>query len=409
VINPQQPDSLYATISNSSGSRVFKTTDGGASWSDASSGLPKQTFVRSLQIDLQVPTTLYVGTVFGVYKSSDRGESWHSANSGLTATSIEALAADPRNPDVVYTSTAGTVLKSSDGGANWTPRLATGVGELAIDPRNPDTIYAGTWGRILKSADGGQSWSESWKDGNPVNAWLTALAIDPQDSDSVYAATQDFDECGSETLHKTVDGGATWAHLPFRNLGNSTACISTLAVDAQNAGTLYAAFQFGGVFKSTDGGVSWEAANAGLPTGRGTGVVALAMDSGTPATLYAAALQNFPDRSILSVFKSGDGATSWHPANSGLPSSLPNFEDCCYRPRLVIDAQDPTMLYLGASVGSEHRVFRSVDAGTNWTDSGFAVASTSWWFEGLATSSHGASTVYAGTQGSGVFAISFAP
>src|SRR5262249_4695575 len=53
IVDPQQPDTVYALISNSFGSTVFKTTNGGASWSEANSGLPKRTFIRSLQIDLQ--------------------------------------------------------------------------------------------------------------------------------------------------------------------------------------------------------------------------------------------------------------------------------------------------------------------------------------------------------------------
>jgi photosystem II stability/assembly factor-like uncharacterized protein len=74
AVDPQQPEMAYAAVGNLLGGKVFKTTNGGASWSDASSGLPGGTYFRVLTIDTRNPATLYTGTVSGVFKSTDKLE-----------------------------------------------------------------------------------------------------------------------------------------------------------------------------------------------------------------------------------------------------------------------------------------------------------------------------------------------
>jgi photosystem II stability/assembly factor-like uncharacterized protein len=328
VIDPQQPDTVYAAISNLSGDRVFKTTNGGASWSDASSGLPEGTSVRSLQIDPQIPTTLYAGTSSaGVFKSTDGGTSWAAINSGLTATLIYDVATDPRDSNIIYAGTSNGLVKTTDGGTNWSSAnsgLAKCCGSpLAIDPQNTSTVFvaacAASGSRasscgVFKSTDGGTSWSASWIAHSDSN-WITAIAIDPRNSNIVYATTQGWQGgyCATETLHKSVDGGMSWSDSLFQNIGvldeiGTMSCVLALAVDPQNSGHLYAAFQDGGVFKSTDAGATWHAANSGLspipfPLNPGYHpyyAVALAIDPGSPSTVYTV--------SFSGVFKSSDGA-----------------------------------------------------------------------------------------------------
>jgi photosystem II stability/assembly factor-like uncharacterized protein len=421
AIDPRHPDTVYAAIADPSGSRVFTTKDGGVSWSDASSGLPGGLFVRSLQIEPQIPNrhggeprrlaTLYAGTTAGVFQSTDGGTRWAAANSGLTATWISDVAVDPRNASTLFAVTSIGLVKTADGGANWIPANSglTGGGgfPLAIDPQNTSTLFApgctvpATCG-LVKSTDGGTSWSLSWTAQDPMSNWITALAIDPRNSNMVYAATQGFDECGKETLHKSVDGGKTWSDSLFQNMGVSAGCVLELAVDPQNSDHLYAAFQDGGVFKSTDAGATWKEANSGLsPSGVSYGrpyysAVALAIDPDSPGTVYTI--------SSLGVFKSSDGGMSWNPANSGLPDWSREVGDCCFRPRLAVDPQNSARVYLGIAIDGAGKVFQSSDGGASWIDSGLAVSPGGWWFGGLAISSKG--TVYAGSRGQGAFAFS---
>jgi photosystem II stability/assembly factor-like uncharacterized protein len=253
---------------------------------------------------------------------------------------------------------------------------------------------------VIKSTDGGTSWSASWIPQYP-GIWITKLAIDPRNANIVYA-TADYD-CGMETLRKSVDGGMSWSHSLFKDKGVLAACLVDLVVDPQNSGHLYAAFQFGGVFKSTDAGATWKAANSGLSPGvySAYDAVALAIDPGSPGTVYAV--------SSSGVFKSGDGGMSWNPASSGLPDWSSGFGECCFRPRLVVDPQNSARAYLGISVDGVDHVFQSFDGGASWKDSGLVVSGSSWWFAGLAISSQGPSTVYAGCPGQGVCAMTFPP
>jgi photosystem II stability/assembly factor-like uncharacterized protein len=414
VIDPQQPDTVYAAISNSLGSRVAKTTNGGADWSDAASGLPDGALVRNLQLDPLIPATLYAATTAGVYKSTDGGASWASADSGLTATWVSDVAIDPRNSSTLYVATSSGLVKTTDGGRHWSSpnsNVARWGYALAIDPQNTNTLFttgcvaAGVGVSncgVVKSTDGGTSWRLSWnaQDSSVLYSdWITALAIDPRNLNIVYVTTQGFDECDFETLRKSVDGGITWSETRFKDVGVSASCVLDLAVDPQNSGNLYAAFQDGGVFKSTDAGATWKAANSGLPPSGPYApfysAVALAVDPSSPRTLYVV--------SFSGVFKSTDGGSSWNPASSGLPDWSSELGDCCFRPRVIVDPQNSDRVYLGIAKDSV-LLYQSSDGGASWIDSGFPASGGSWWFGGLAVSAQG--TVYAGSPGDGVFALS---
>jgi len=411
AIDQQQPDTVYAAITSPSGNKIVKTTNGGASWNDASSGLPEFAAVsvgptlRSLLIDPQIGTTLYVGTGAGVFKSTDGGATWAAVNSGLTSTVITDLAI-AGDSNTLYAVTSIGLVKTTDG-RTWSsadsglPRVSS---PLAIDPQNPSTIFAigtlmatSTYG-IVKSADGGATWGMSQILQDPGITWVTTLTIDPLNSNIVYATSQGFDECGGETLYKSVDGGMSWSQSLFSNIGVAAGCILSLAVDPRNTNHLYAAFQRGGVFKSMDAGATWNAANSGLPASVWPlwmpDAEALAIDPGSPGTIYAV--------SSSGIFKSSDGATSWNPTGSGLPDLSGSAGDCCFRPLLAVDPQNSASVYLGLPINGAHHVFQSSDGGASWIDS-LAVAGCCGWFGGLAISSQGPGAVYAGSPGEGVF------
>jgi len=201
------------------------------------------------------------------------------------------------------------VLKSLDAGATWSavssglpfPNPASNQGNnafvntLAIEPQNPGTIYAGIYAQglapgsaIFKTTNGGGSWRDIGLHGFTS---VDILAIDPQSPDTVYAKAVDrigclpqrmpgtggLDGCG--WLYKTTNGGTSWNRINAGLLNDVTA----LAIDTQNPGTIYAG-SGSGVFRSTDGGANWNAVNSGLT---GISVSALAIDPRNPGTLYA--------------------------------------------------------------------------------------------------------------------------
>jgi uncharacterized protein (TIGR03437 family) len=318
AIDPSNPATLYAA---EYGGGVFKSGNGGASWSASSSGLTNLG-VLCLVIDPSNPATLYVGTVKGgVFKSSNGGASWSASNTGFPNTDVRALAIDPWNPATLYAgvdSPGSGVYKSSNGGASW---IASNTGlfsvsylpvfALAIDPSNPATLYAGKYDGygVFKSSNGGASWSAS-NTGLPDsrNSYVLALAIDRSNPATLYAGT-----AFGFGVFKSSNGGASWS---ASNSGLTSTDVSALAIDPANPATIYVgtylAGSSGGVFKSSNGGASWSASNNGLTA---VGVNALAIDPWNPATLYAATGGG-------TVFKSTNGGASWQPTGVSTASSL---------------------------------------------------------------------------------------
>lgn len=280
AIDPVSPTTLYAGMADD---HLFKSTDGGKTWSAADRGL-SATSVRALVIGLAMPSTLYAGTDGGVYKSTNGGGNW--VNAGLISTDVSALVIDPVTPATLYAgSDRGGVYRSTDGAGSWSP-VNTGqtqpqVIALAIDPTTPNILYAGTHsytnqrtmryypGNVLKSTDGGRSWSS-------VIAGYTyyrTLAIDPVTPATLYVGT-------SEGFYRSADGGGSWSTTEA-GLGGST--VFALAVHPMTTTILYAGTN-DGVYKSLDGGRNWISVNTGLTN---TDVRALAIDPAMPSTVYA--------------------------------------------------------------------------------------------------------------------------
>jgi photosystem II stability/assembly factor-like uncharacterized protein len=323
------PTTLYAGFAGSfpTPGGVFKSTDGGDSWSAANNGLlgAPNFNIGSLAIDPKNPSTLYVISYATIFKSTDGGASWSAPNANRQFYIIGPLSIDPVQTNTIYVGTnacpipgvapgdaqvvastepAGAavapqdfppirgLIKSTDGGLSWasTAYPACAVGSLIIDSKNPATIYS-SFGGILKTTDGGNNWSRR-------NVFATVLAVDPADSSTVYAAQ------GANTsakLTRSTDGGETW-----EDAGLAGVNINALVIDPNNPSTLYAAtgnlpvaadpYYFtpgvplasgGGVFKSTDRGATWNVTSLD-----GTAIKQLAISPVNPSTLYAGAFHN---------------------------------------------------------------------------------------------------------------------
>jgi photosystem II stability/assembly factor-like uncharacterized protein len=166
VADPVESNILYASIDGSPS--VFKSTDGGQSWSESPAG--GNGLVRSFAIDPTNNRIVYVGKEgFGVLRSTDGGASWAAAGSGLLNNGPRALAIDPKNTNVIYAAVSSATLSSAEisgprpfngifrsvnSGASWTrfnPGLVNPLAfALAIDPSDSRTIYAGITGGVFK-------------------------------------------------------------------------------------------------------------------------------------------------------------------------------------------------------------------------------------------------------------------
>lgn len=383
--------------------------------------------VTALTIDPHAPTTLYAATLAGnVFKSTNGGRSWSALDLGKTLRFIRSVVIDPRTPGIIYVSgapvdwnpmihgslatfMAGGVLKSTDGGRHWNavnngllqstfagPKPDLGRPVLAIDPLTPATLYAATRAGVFKTTDAGATWSS-------VNSGLTGfeprvLAIDSRTPTNLYVGGLMGDPDRSHSarplrIFKSVDGGHTWTVLEAHGLAAYD--LQALVVDPHHPTTIFAAsgepplgthsperFVSGGLFKSTDGGRTWRSVDRGMSN---TAVHAVALDPRDPERLYAGT-------SLAGVFKSSDGGSTWKPINRG-------FKGLDLYPRTVtVDPKTPTTVYAATNGGG---VFKSIDGGGSWQPTNSGLTNTD--VTVLAIDPTTPSILHAGTAGGGIF------
>jgi photosystem II stability/assembly factor-like uncharacterized protein len=380
MIAPTTPATIYVGIWNHG---VLESTDGGATWTRTNASL-SETDIFTLAVHPTTPTTVYSGTRAGVFQSADGGTTWTAINTGLTDLSIATLAIDSTQPTSLYAGTPRGVFKSTNGGASWA-LLPTGLSQakvsaLAIDPLHPSVVYASdAAGDIFKSVDGGERWSPLHT--KFINASIMTLAIDPQNPAVTYAGTvRSLHRTIGGGIFKSTDGGASWTAI---NAGLPDALIGVLAIDPKTPNVLYAGTDSHGVFKSSNGGESWATVNV---SDLYTSVRALAIDPITPTTVYAGTR-------YCRVFKTIDGGASWTEMSNGLPED-PGGEDITLIRVLAIDPLHPETVYAGTSHGG---VFKTWDGGKNWVVMNNGLPSTA--IGSIVIDPHRPSILYAGTVG----------
>src|SRR5262249_15868250 len=283
------------------GHGVFKSVNGGAAW--VAAGLRAEN-VLALALDPRSAGTVYAGTQDdGVLKSTNGGASWrqmHLPSGKYSTPRSDGIAINPRNPRVVYASTTLGIFRSADGGASWRNVQPDGYKEfVVIDPLHTQIIYAAAYDySLFKSTNDGASWRSVDVDGG---ADIDALVVDPKHPAILYAGTNTADESdpNSGGVFKSTDTGLTW-----RKVGLLHHDVIELAVDPLTPEIVYAATA-GGLFKSTSGGSVWT--RAGFEDQE---IDALAFDPCRPKTVYAGT-EN-------AVFKSTNGGGSWTRASRGL-------------------------------------------------------------------------------------------
>jgi len=310
---------------------------------------------------------------------------------GPVGASIYCLVQDPSQPSTLYAGTQRGVVKSLDGGATWQSSSAgippVRVQTIAIDPTTTSTLYAGTVTPsgvqsvgVFKSTDGGATWTDI-NSGliDPIAGFspvdVQALAIDPRHPGTILAGSS-FSE-----IFKSTDGGLTWQP---KTLGGFNVSLQTAAFQFDPTdSTKISAATTSGFLRSTDGGESWNV------VGNTVSLFALAIDPTTPATLYAGNLSGY------GFLKSTDGGSHFVSANKGLPLVSGNNPQVI---AIAVDPSHPATVYAGTYGNG---LFVSTDGAANWTraDSGIRSA----YDAAILLAPGQSSTLTAGTLGSGVY------
>ncbi len=251
----------------------------------------------------------------GIYRSKDSGKSWQHVGAGPVE-AVSAMIVHPTQDSVVYAGTAGgpvattdSLWRSPDGGRTWqksflglptSPEgLIPSVSALAVDPRRPEILYVGTAGHGVYrfNADLIRYGYELMGGVSLYTAHVKSLVVGPEGR--VYALT-------NQGLFVS-DGGA-WQELLVPEMA------VILAVAPDDPKRLYAGSASTGMYRSTDGGQTWERANNGMEMipGAALRVTALAVDEINPRHVVAAASHGVGNRLAPgTVYESGDGGFSW--------------------------------------------------------------------------------------------------
>ncbi|MGB5508631.1 VPS10 domain-containing protein, partial [Robiginitalea sp.] len=288
--SPSRPDEYYF---GATGGGLWKTTDGGNEWKPVTDGQVTSSSVGAVAVAETQPDVVYIGMGEvqlrgsitqgdGVYKSSDAGATWKHI--GLEDTqAIARIRIHPTNPDIVYVAALGHpygeneqrgVFRSTNGGASWEKILyvspKAGAVDLIIDRNNPEVLYATTWevyrkawkmwggggdSKLWKSTDGGTSWTDlTSNDGMPEGPiGKIGVTVSPADSNRVWAIV----EANEGGVFRSDDGGKTWERTnDERKLRQRAFYYSRIYADPLDKETVYCLNT--GFYKSTDGGKTFD-------------------------------------------------------------------------------------------------------------------------------------------------------
>ena len=272
-------------------------------------------------------------------------------------TAIEGVSSDNKT---LYVGTAGGGLwKSTNAGASFKPifdKYCMSIGALAVDQAHPNIVYAGAGESnmrntvsigdgIYKSNDAGDNWN---KIGLDSTEHISKIIIDPKNNDVIYVAAPGplWSDSKHRGLYKSTDGGNTWNKILYLN--EKTGC-TDIAVDTGNPNVVYAsmwefrrypyAFNSGGkssgLYKSYDGGKTWKELNNGLPL-KPFGRIAFSLAPSAPQNMLA-----IVESKETGLYISADGGESWKKQSATMNVvSRPFYFSC-----LVIDPKDPKRVY----------------------------------------------------------------
>ena len=389
------------------GGVVYKTSNGGDSWTRIWHGPIPSSLARYMWIHPENPEILYVSTgIFdrgavgetdpatnvdpfgglGILKSIDGGQTWDTIGkeNGLDFLYVGSLFMHPDDPDVLLAGTGHVVpelavqewleaghspigvYRTANGGETWTQVLGASletVGEVfssvEMCPSDPSIVYAGTDSSVYRSEDGGLTWTkvtggpDGWGPQGVRAGWPIDMQCDPQDINRVFANNYSGGNFLSE------DGGVTWENASD---GYSGAQIIQVAADPFNPARVFAGGRSGG-WVSEDGGLTWGGIhNPGSMGALAGGEVAgVAVDPSQPNHI----LIGTGEAIVESVPEEGRWQHRFYPGGYGGETSVIAFAPSDPRTVYAASANHNTMVH-AESYEAGFGVLRSRDGGTNW-------------------------------------------
>ena len=345
-VDPVDPDIAYVI-----GFDLYKTSNGGNSWSDIS-GWDVHVDQHGLYVHPQNHNLLFLGNDGGYYTSQNGGNSWDWINN-LPITQFYTCEVDDQFPDRLYGG-------AQDNGTNRTLTGNTDDWELIyggdgfyvlVDPYDNNYVYAEyQYGNLARSTNGGNSFSTALNGISSADRknWNTPVVFDPTNTEILYY--------GANRLYKSENRAASWSPVstdltngPGVNLTYGT--ISTISVSPVNPETIYVGTDDGNVWVSAVNGMGWELLSAELPERWVTRVAADPIEENTAYVTFSGYRY---DEFIPHIFKTTDKGENWEDISGNLPEAPIND--------IIIDPENNSVLYIASDVG----VFVTRDMGINW-------------------------------------------
>jgi len=293
---------------------------------------------------------------------------------------VNAVSGVPGQPNTFYFgSVGGGLWKSTTSGRTWLPvfdsQAVASIGAIGVSPGNSETVYVGTGecdmrdsiafgDGMYKTGDGGRTWKHIGLEGTRQ---IGRVLIDPKNPEVVFVAAlgHAYGPNPDRGVYRSRDGGATWQKVLFKN--DSVGAID-LAFDPDNARVIYAALWAtrrppwyiyspsngpdSGIFKSSDGGTTWQPLTAGLPR-EGVGRIGLAVAPANAKRVYA-----IVDAKDGGLFRSDDAGANW----ARISSDSRIWGRGWYFGKVTVDPKNPDVVYV-----SNTALYKSTDAGKSWT------------------------------------------
>lgn len=372
VINPQNPDIVFACTwmrtrhpnrKDYAGyeSGVWKSTDGGDTFTrlDDTNGLPATNIQFSrVGIDLcaSSPNVIYCMYInqdydfYGIYKSTDDGETWSETNDNALQGSMSGqgywygrVKCDPTNSSILYVIGFDTYKTTNGGNTYNLTFFGAHVDQhsVAVHPLQNTYVLLGNDGGLYYSLNNGNTYTKDYT--LPITQ-VYRVGIDPSDVSHLYCGNQDngtyFTPTGTLNDYLFIFGGDGFQSL----------------VNAQDNQTVIAGYQYGNIYKSTDGGYNWDYATNGI-TGTANWNYPLTVDPQNANTIYTGTQR---------VFRSTNFGSSWTSISPEL-TQLDQTGTLIYGTITFIDVSplNSNIIYAGTDNGS---VWNTLDGGNNWTE-----------------------------------------
>jgi photosystem II stability/assembly factor-like uncharacterized protein len=398
VIDPTNPAILYAAVR---GSGVYKSTNSGAGWTLQGTGFATAMQRINLAIAPSAPGTLYASvqgsgsSLAGIWRTTDGAATWTQATATNASCGNQCwydmtIAVDPATPDVVYF--GGVVLYKSTDGAEFFSNITGGIHVdqhvLVFAPSDAGQLFVGNDGGIYRSVNGGSSWT-SLNTNLVLTQFYEGIALHPWDPQIVLGGTQDNGtllSSGVPTWSHVLGGDGGFTAIDYRNpvtryaetqwaansgysgprrsdggsyvlktsginLGDRALFIPPLVMDPTDPAVLY--FGTYRVYRTANRAESWTLLSPDLSGGNGR-VSAIAPAAADPAVLYVGTSDG------LVQFTANGGAT-WTPRS--LPTSGPRYVQ-----DIAVDPRDPLTAWVVVSGFLTPHVFRTTNGGATFTN-----------------------------------------